>query len=174
MTLIFKMKWCFVVLFAIVLTPIWAKAQKASLHVRLIDSSATSPSDYVFELEVKNDSFPKYWVEDTATMKRDVMGNPLGLFYIVVTKYGKEGTYERRKVHEGDNIPSLDSCLKNCCNCEILEKKQAFKINLKLVENYIFEKGHYTIYVNMHPPMEVCNLCEQQEEIYSGYDFWVK
>ena len=61
-------------------------AQKASLHIRLVDSSAKSPSDYIFELEIRNDSFPKYWVEDTVTMRKDVLGYPLGLFYIIVSK----------------------------------------------------------------------------------------
>jgi hypothetical protein len=34
-------------------------AQPARLTIRLIDSSAASPSDYIFEIEVKNDGFSK-------------------------------------------------------------------------------------------------------------------
>jgi hypothetical protein len=168
------MKTCFLAFFILATSIHCANAQKASLHVRLLDSSAASPSDYIFELEIRNDSFPKYWVEDTATMRRDVLGHPLGLFNVIVTKYGKEGTYDSVKVHRGDAVPIIDSCLQNCCNCEILERKQAFRIKLPLVKNYLFAKGHYVIYVTLHPPVGVCDGCEQQEEINTDFHLWVR
>ena len=134
---------------AVILMPGFATAQKANVLLRLIDSSSASPSDYIFELEVRNNRFEKYWVEDTARTRTDVMGYPLGLFNIRVSKYGKDGLrmYENLKKHQGDRLSLVDSCETLCCNCVVLEKKRSVKIKLPLLTNYNLEKGHYNIEV---------------------------
>jgi hypothetical protein len=161
--------------FLILLNSNSADAQKASIHIRLVDSSSASASDYIFELEVRNNRFDKYWVEDTAQMRTDVMGYPLGLFNIRVSKYGNDGLrmYENLKKHQGDRLSLVDSCETLCCNCVVLEKKQSVKIKLPLLTNYNLEKGHYIIEVAVHPPAEVCHLCDQMREIYTEHELWV-
>src|SRR5580658_4673012 len=122
----------------IIISPSYA--QKASLHVKLLDSSFASHSDFVFEVEIRNDSFLTYWIQDTAILRARLDYPPSDLLHAILEKKvdGKYKSYERLKRHPGDNF-SMDSCVRFCCKCIFLSKGQALKLSLPLLSNYILE-----------------------------------
>jgi hypothetical protein len=153
-----------------------AYAQKASLHVRLLDSSFTSWSDYIFQVEIKNDSFPTYLIQDTARLRAQANYTGTGLMYVILEKKAEGGeykSYKKVKRHVGDF--NFDTCMYHCCNCLPLTKGQSIKLNLQLLQNFILEPGEYMIETILGPPLELCDDCEEQHlgEIYTDYYFKV-
>ncbi len=149
-----------------------ASSQKASIHVRLLDSTAADYSSRIFEVEIKNDSFPGYWVQDIAFIRRNLETPTSALLYVVLQKKGERFSYSKEKRHQGDAF-SLDSYFMNCCNCIYLKKGESIKINLPLLDRYILEKGDYSMSVMVAPPMNSCDRCEQFGEIHTKYYFKV-
>lgn len=152
-----------------------AHAQKASLHVRLVDSSFTTWSDYVFQVEIRNDSFPSYLIQDTAKLRAQVNYTGTGLMYVVLEKKvaGTYKSFEKVKHRVGDF--NSDTCMYHCCNCLCLRKGELIKLNLPLLENYILEPGEYKMETTLGPPLELCHDCEEIHlgEIYTDYYFKV-
>jgi hypothetical protein len=147
-------------------------AQKASIHARLVDSSAATPSGYLFEVEIKNDSFPSYWLQDTAFIRAHY--GSLGvshLYTILVRKVNREyKSYDKWKRHPGD-VFFNDSCFDNCCNCIFLRAGESVKMNLPLLAPYNMEKGEYKMEVVISAPEKSCNYCEQLDE-FSTYVYF--
>lgn len=156
----------------VIISPI--SAQKASMHVKLLDSSFASHSDFIFEIEVKNDSFPTYWIQDTALLRARFGYPPSDLLYVILEKKvgGKYRSYERLKQHLGDNF-LMDSCVRYCCNCIYIGKGQTIRLRMPLLSNYILEKGQYKMEVTLGPPLESCNNCDQIKlgEIFTDFYF---
>jgi hypothetical protein len=162
--------WCILIL----VIPI--RAQKASLNVKLVDSSFASYSDFIFQVEVRNDSFPSYFIQDTVLLRK-LLPYHEGLLYVLLAKNvgGQYKPYEKVKRHSGDPIPG-DSCRVYCCNCIFLSKGQTIKLRLPLLSNFNLENGEYELYVMLDPPMESCDDCDEIQfgEIYTQYYFRVR
>jgi hypothetical protein len=167
-----RMKGKPILIFIILLSVGTARAQKASIHARLVDSSAATPSGYLYEVEIKNDSFPRYWVQDTAFIKAHYGYNGWAHFYIILSKKvnGTYISYEKFKRHPGD-VFSPDSCFDHCCSCIFLQPGESVKMILPLLAPYNIEKGDYQMEVTIAAPPSECNSCEQIGEIYTDLYF---
>jgi hypothetical protein len=141
-------------------------AQPAHLKIRLIDSSGASPSDYIFEIEVKNDSFPMYWVQDTSILKHVITNSGPASIVILVYKIvdGKLQPYPGDERERGDAfIP--DSSKLFCSPCIFLNRGESLKLRWPLLKKFKMEKGEYTIGVNLYAPEESCDRCKQLMEL---------
>jgi hypothetical protein len=58
------------VLLIVFFMPLMTYSQKAAIFVKLIDSTSDNASDYIFNVEVKNIGFNKYWVQDTSILAK--------------------------------------------------------------------------------------------------------
>jgi hypothetical protein len=149
-------------------------AQKASIHVRLVDSSTAMPSGYLFEVEIKNDSFPSYWLQDTAFIRAYYGSHGVSHLYTILLRKvnGEYKSYDKWKRRPGDAFTN-DSCYDNCCNCIFLKTGESVKMNLPLLAPYNMEKGDYEIEVVISAPEKSCNYCEQLYEIHTDVYFRV-
>ena len=152
--------------------PLMTYSQKAAIYVKLIDKSSSNASDYIFNVEVKNISFDKYWVQDTSFL-RNLLEHPTkNLIYpYLEKKIGNEfKIYEHYKYRPGVGVRA--KCLDSCCNCIFLNKGESLKIDLSILECYIVEKGQYRLRVTLDIPFLSCIECKQLEEIHSKYIYF--
>jgi hypothetical protein len=147
--------------------------QKASIHIKLIDKTSFSPTDFVFEIAINNNGFENYWIQDTAFLKEE-LGNPgANLIYPFIYKKNQEGSYklyENFKRRTGVGPPSKwqDSCI----NCIYLKKGESLTIHLKILQCCTIEKGQYRLQVEIRPPLFSCNNCDQLAGISSNYIYF--
>jgi hypothetical protein len=149
-----------------------ANAQKATIYVKLLDSSSSNAAEYIFNVEVKNVSFDKYWVQDTAFL-RSLLEHPTdNLIYPYLEKRvgSRFKIYEHYKYRAGVGIRA--KCLDSCCNCIFLKKSESLKINLPILKCYNMEKGEYRLQVTIGPPLFSCDACKQLGQIYSKYIYF--
>lgn len=147
--------------------------QKASIHIKLIDKTPSNPSDFVFEIEINNNRFENYWVQDTAFLKEELVNPSYNLIYPFIWKKDQGGIY---KLYDNlKRMPGVGTSSKwqdSCYNCIYLKKGESLKINLKVLQCCTIEKGQYRLQVAIRPPLFSCNGCDQLQELSSDYIYF--
>jgi len=144
-------------------------SQKAKIFLGVKDSLTSSPSDVIFQMEIKNVSFDKYWVQDTSFLRSNIEVPNQNLIhpYIEKSENGRYKSYSAEKY--GSNSAEREKYLDTCYNCIYLNKGESLKMNLPILSCCRLEKGMYRISVSLSPPLYSCNLCSQLTEITSNY-----
>lgn len=147
-------------------------SQRAGIYVKLIDSSSSNASDFVFNIRVQNISFDKYWMQDTSFLKGLLEHPTENLIHPYLKKKagGVFKAYEHFKYRPGAGERA--KCLDSCCNCIFLNKGESLQMNLPILKGYEMEKGEYRLQVTIGPPLFSCHACKQLGEIDSKYVYF--
>ena len=122
-----------------------------------------------FKVEVINNGFDRYWVQDTSYLAAHVE-SPLSSFIHPIVWRKIDGKYKvymnlKYRLHA---LPS--KCADSCCNCIIVPKGDSLKFTLDLLKCCRrFEKGEYKMQAYLRAPTDMCNACEQIIELESNF-----
>jgi hypothetical protein len=141
-------------------------AQKATLDVKLFDNSSKNSSEFIFRVKITNSGFDHYWIQDTGYLAQEVEYPHANLIYTILSKKvnGKYIHYENLKHRPGT---LRDKCMDSCCNCIFLNKGRTLTFDLKLLQCCTVTEGEYKMQVYIHAPTDLCDRCDQIEELVS-------
>ncbi|MDF2189538.1 hypothetical protein [Paraflavitalea sp. CAU 1676] len=125
----------------------------------------------LFSVSIKNNSFQKFHVQDTAILQQ-YAGSPINSIAPRFEKKEKD-TYEFFPGVDGvPGLPVPDPCINACCTCSSLKKGEQLQFNLDLLSCCTLKKGDYRVKVLLQSISTAPEAKEREYIFTSNYVYF--
>ena len=145
--------------------------QQVDIKIKADRQYSNEASDIIFNVQVKNNSFNKYYIQDTSYIQK-ATDIPAANYVWPYIEKKQKGKYTPGDFYRSNASLAPDSCGFYCCNCLLLRKGESIQFNVDFLSPYKLEKGEYRVFVTLHAPSSPATESGVYTEFKSNYVYF--